>query len=219
MHTTHHICRSETAGEKNVKNEGIRCRRWPQNSKAAAAFSPELWCDAPPCNLPSVGARRAVRPAFLCLPTATHESFGHSCSRWGEMSPRWQSVLCVCVRLCFSPHKRVLLLYEWPESHPRGNVGKTIAGWRGRVGVAYCMWMHVCCPRSSWCALHAQELWLFLLWTLCTNLQRTPNSSKNFTTLESTNRLRCSAYVLRHARSIRLEGYWLLSCKKPPACY
>lgn len=104
------------------------------NSKAAAAFSPELWRDAGPCNLPSVGAHRAVRPAFLCLPTATHESFGHSCSGWGEMSPRWQSVLCVCVRLCFLPHKRVLLLYKWPESHPRGNVGKTIAGWRGARG-------------------------------------------------------------------------------------
>lgn len=76
------------------------------NSKAAAAFSPELWRDAPPCNLPSVGACRAVCPAFLCLPAATHESFGHSCSRWGEMSPRWQSVLCVYVCVCVSCHIR-----------------------------------------------------------------------------------------------------------------
>lgn len=146
----------------------MQCRRWPQNSKAAAAFSPELWRDAAPCNLPSVGARRAVRPAFLCRPTATHESSGHSCSRWGEMSPRWQSVLCICVRMCFLPHKRVLLLYKWPESHPRGNVGKTIAGWRGCVGVAYCMRMHICCPQSSWTCLciHAHEILVSRLWTL-----------------------------------------------------
>lgn len=117
------------------KNEWIQTT----NSKAARVFSPELWHDAAPYNLPSVGARRDVRLAFLCLPTATHESFGHSCSRWGEMSPRWQSVLCACVRPCFLPHKRVLLLYKWPDSHPWGNVGKTTAGWWGRVGVAYCM--------------------------------------------------------------------------------
>ena len=193
------------------------------NSKAAAGFSPELWRNAAPCNLPSVGARRAVSPAFLCLPTATHESFGHSCSRWGEMSPRWQSVQCVCVRLCFWPHKRVLLLYKWPESHPRGNVGKTIAGWWGRVGVAYCKSMHVWCPQSSW---YAPDICAFVRVRTCKGVLTIPfthdgpwdGSRKNFTTLQSTNCQRCSTCMLRHARSIHLEGYWLLSCKKPPSC-
>lgn len=120
--------------KKKCQTQGDSMQTLATNSKAATAFSPELWHDVAPCNLPSVGARRAVRPAFLCLPTATHESFGHSCSRWGEMSPRWQSVLCVCVCLGFLPHERVLLLYKWPESHPHGNVGKTIAGWWAMCG-------------------------------------------------------------------------------------
>lgn len=65
------------------------------------------------------------------------------------------------------PHQRVLLLYKWPDSHPRGNAGRTTAGWRGRVGVAYCM--HVrrslsaeqlvgAGPLACWCMWsHAQE--------------------------------------------------------------
>lgn len=32
-------------------------------------------------------------------PTTKHESFGHSCSTWGEMSPRCPSVLCASVFL------------------------------------------------------------------------------------------------------------------------
>ncbi|KAL7370501.1 hypothetical protein ABVT39_002521, partial [Epinephelus coioides] len=145
------------------------------NSKAATAFSPELWRDVAPCNLPSVRARRAVCPAFLRLPTATHESFGHSCSRWGKMSPRWQSVLCVSVRLSFLPHKRVLLLYKRPESHPRGNVGKTTAGWRGTYGCSLtvcectfaahraagmhwtCVCVHACTCTNYYCGLKAQR--------------------------------------------------------------
>lgn len=103
---------------------------------------------AAPYNFPSVRARRALRLAFLWLPTAKHESFGHSCSTWGEMSPRWPSVLCACV--CFSPHKRVLLLYKWPDSRPRGDAGKTSAGWRRHVGgtVTVFKWA----SESSWCA-------------------------------------------------------------------
>lgn len=79
-------------------------------------------------------------PAFLCLPTATHESSGHSCSRCGGKWVPDGRVFCVHVSVHVSlPHQRVLLLYKWPDSRPRGNAGRTTAGWRGRVGVAYCM--------------------------------------------------------------------------------
>lgn len=128
------------------------------NPKVVLAFSPEVWPDAPLYNLPSVGACSTVRPAFLRLPTATHESFGHSCSRWGEMSPRWQSF---CVHVCpsFLPHKRVLLLYKWPGSCPRANAGKAEACGRSSlyvnarlpsIGQLVVMYVIRLCVKTHW---------------------------------------------------------------------
>lgn len=181
------------------------------NSKAATAFSPELWRNVAPCNLPSVRARRAVCPAFLRLPTATHESFGHSCSRWGKMSPRWQSVLCVSVRLSFLPHKRVLLLYKRPESHPRGNVGKTTAGWRGTYGcsltVCECTFAAHRAAGMHWtCVCSCLYMHKLLLWSKSAAAPKTA-AERILQPLQSTNCQRCSAYMLRHASSIQLDGY------------
>lgn len=169
MHTHTHTHSHATSVDLN--QEGKKCQKREDSMQRFAAklqsghcvFS---WVMEAPCNLPSVRARGAACPAFLCLPTATHESFGHSCSRWREMSPRWQSVLCVCVCLCSLPHKRVLLLYKWPESHPRGNAGKTVAGWRGG-GVCGCSLLYVNARRQhSWTC-----------WYSCLCMQKTSDYS------------------------------------------
>lgn len=94
------------------------------------------------------------------------------------MSPRWPSVLCACVRPCFSPHKGVLLLYKWPDSHPRGDVGKTSAGWRRHEGgtATGCK----CASESSWCA--ATVIRLLLIWTGTED----DSGREDFTTLDLT---------------------------------
>lgn len=168
-------------------------------------FSPELWRDAAPCNLPSVGARRATCPAFLCLPTATHESFSHSCSRWMEMSPRWQSVLCVCVHLC-SCHIRECFYCTSGLSHiPEVMRGRLLQDGGAMCG---CSLLYVnACPQSSWtCDYHARSL-DYPFCEKTNHIGPKDSSRENFTTLQLTNCQRCSAYVLCHAGSIQLKGY------------
>lgn len=156
-----------------------------------ASPSPELWRDAVPCNLPSAGARSAVLPAFLCLPTSTHESFSHSCSGWREMSPIWPSVLCVCVCVCV-----FLLLATWESAFTvRVTSGYTSAKREEDA-------QHFLRPACDRFSLSAR-----VSFPGGTTLD---TENYNLTGLWSTACRRCWAHVLRHAGWVQLPGHWLV---------
>lgn len=72
----------------------------------------------------------AIRLAFLCLPTATHESSGHSCSRWGKWVPDGK-VFCVYMYVCITCHMRECFYCTSGLSHiPRVMWGRLAGWWR-----------------------------------------------------------------------------------------
>lgn len=127
----------------------------------------------------------AVCPAFLSLAY---------CDTW-KLRPQLfymrpnESQMPKC--LSFLPHKRVLLLYKWPESHPPGRGltwGKATAGWRGTGGRGL---------------LYVNARWPSDVFPTSTPKTATEGN------LQLNNFQHCT-HMLCHARSIQLEGYWLL---------
>lgn len=136
-------------------------------------------------------------------------------------------VFCVYVCVWVCCHIKECFYCTSFLSHIPGVMwGRLLQDGGGCVCVANCMWMHVCCPQSSWCALdmcacvHAYTCTrvLTIPALYCRKTLWTPRQQQNFTTIQSTNCHCSSTYVLRHTYLIQLKGYWLFSCKKLPSC-
>lgn len=146
--------------KRNVKLQSVQCTLWPQTPKQPLLFLlsfSAMWLPVIyllPEHVGPFAQHSSACPPQHMKASATAVLDG---AKWVPDG----KVFCVYMCVCVSSHIREqLLLYEWPESHPQGNVGETVQDGRERVGVAYCMWKHVRYPQRSW---YAPDLYVFML--------------------------------------------------------
>ena len=166
--------RSEPAGKRNVKNERIQCRRWPQAPKRSLRFLLSYGAMQPPViYLLSELVGPFARHSSACPPQ--HMKASATAVRDGGKWVPDAKVLCVYVCVCVSCHIRECFYCTSGLSHiPRVMWGRLLrdggGAWVYPTVYECTLAVHIAAGIRWTCLYaHAREFQVFLLWTLRKN--------------------------------------------------
>lgn len=146
--------------KRNVKLESIQCALQPQTPKQPLLFLlsfSAMWL--PVIYLLSEHVGPFAQHSSACPPQHMKAS-ATAALHGGKWVPDGK-VFCVYMCVCVSCHIRERFYCTSGLSHiPRVMWGRLLQDGGEHVGVAYCMWKHVCYPQASWYAL---DLCAFML--------------------------------------------------------